>query len=183
MSTETLSQQIPAGDWAVEPVHSSINFAVSHSGVAVFRSGFASFDARLSGGAQPQLQGSVAVDSVKIEEQDLKAHLLSSDFFDAERQPRLQFSSTELNVAEDGAVRLAGELEIRGETRAVQAAGRFARIGADFGGNERLGLSLETKVDRRDFGLDWNADLPGGVQALQYEVTINVELEFVAAEG
>ncbi len=183
MSTETVSRQLPAGTWTVDPVHSSINFAITHQGVASFRSGFTSYAATLAGGESPRLEGTVDVSSVDIRDEMLKGHLLSPDFFDAEKHPQLKFRSTELSVGEDGAARLSGELEIRGETRAVQATGRFGRIGADIAGNERLGFSLEAAVDRRDFGLDWNAELPSGGQALEYEVAIVVELELVAGES
>jgi polyisoprenoid-binding protein YceI len=183
MSTETINRELPAGTWTVDPVHSSITFAITHNGVATFRSGFTSYEATLSGGESPRLQGSVEVSSLDISEEMLKGHLLSPEFFDAENHPRLKFSSTEVDVEEDGTVRLGGELEIRGKSHQVQASGRFGRIGADIAGNERLGFSLETTVDRRDFGLDWNADLPSGGRALEYEVAINVELELVAEEA
>ena len=74
---------------------------------------------------------------------------------------------------------LRGELEIRGEKHEVEASGRFGRIGADLGGNARVGLSLAASVDRRDFGLDWNAELPSGGEVLDYAVEIAVELELV----
>jgi polyisoprenoid-binding protein YceI len=183
MSTETLNQQLPAGTWTVDPVHSSIGFAVTHNGVASFRSGFTSYEATLSGGERPRLEGSVEVASIDVGEEMLKGHLLSPDFFDAERNPRLKFISTEIGVGEDGTVRLGGELEIKGQTHVVQATGRFAQIGADIAGKERIGFSLATAVDRRDFGLDWDAELPAGGQALEYEVAIDVELELVAAEA
>lgn len=182
MSTETINQQIPAGTWTVDPVHSTIHFAVTHSGVATFRSGFGEYAAKLSGGERPKLEGSVEVASIEIDEPQLKGHLLSPDFFDAEKHPQLKFTSTELSVDDEGEVRLSGELEIRGETREVQAVGRFAQVPAYLDGRERLGLSVAVGVDRREFGLNWQADLPGGGQALEYEVTINVELEFVAED-
>ncbi len=87
---------------------------------------------------------------------------------------------TELNVDEDGGVRLRGELEIRGEKREVEASGRFGQIGADLAGNARVGLSLAATVDRRNFGLDWQAELPSGGEVLDYAVSIAVELELVA---
>lgn len=183
MSTETVNQQIPAGTWNVDPVHSGLHFAITHNGIATFRSGFSEYAATLTGGEEPKLEGTVEVASIEISEEMLKGHLLSPDFFDAEKHPQLKFSSTEVSVEEDGSVRLAGELEIRGETRQVEAVGRFAQIGEDLGGNSRVGFSLQTAVDRREFGLDWNADLPSGGQALEYEVAINVELEFVAEEA
>lgn len=182
MNTETVSRELPAGTWTADPVHSSIGFAITHNGVASFRSGFTSYEATLSGGESPRLQGSVDVSSLDIAEEMLKGHLLSPDFFDAENHPQLKFGSTEIEVEGDGAVRLSGDLEIRGKSHRAQATGRFGRIGADIAGNERLGFSLETTVDRRDFGLDWNADLPNGGRALEYEVAINVELELVAED-
>lgn len=180
MSTETLSQQVPAGTWTVDPIHSSIQFGVTHGGIATFRSGFDEYSATLTGGEQPRLEGAVEVSSIEIAEEQLKGHLMGPDFFDAERHPQLKFTSTELAVAEDGSVRLEGELEIRGEPRTVDAVGRFAKLPAYLDGNERLGLSLETTVDRREFGLDWQAELPSGGNAVEFEVTINVELQFIA---
>ena len=183
MSTETVNQQIPAGTWTVDPVHSSINFAITHNRVATFRSGFGSYAATLSGGEQPRLEGTVEAASIEIDEPQLKGHLLSPDFFDAERHPQLKFSSTELSVSDDGSVRLSGELEVRGQTHSVQATGRFGQIGGDLGGGARVALSLEAAVDRREFGLDWNAELPSGGEVLEYEVSINVDLELVPQEA
>ena len=180
MSTETVNQQIPAGTWTVDPVHSTIQFGITHAGISTFRSGFGEYAATLTGGDQARLEGTVEVASIDIEEEQLKGHLMSPEFFDVEQHPQLKFSSTELSVDDDGQVRLSGELEVRGETRAVNAVGRFAQVSAYLDGNERIALSVAAAVDRRDFGLNWNADLPSGGQALEYEVAINVELQFVA---
>jgi polyisoprenoid-binding protein YceI len=180
MTTQTIKQEIPAGTYVVDPVHSSIGFAVIHNGVSTFRSRFRDYEARLTGGDAPQLEGSVEVAGIDIDEEQLKGHLLSPDFFDAERFPQLRFSSTKLSVEEDGSLKLRGELEIKGEKREVEASGRFAQLGADLAGNARVGLSLEATVDRRSFGLDWNAELPSGGEVLDYEVSIAVELELAA---
>ncbi len=179
MSTQTVQQQIPVGTYAVDPVHSSITFAITHNGVATFRSGFAAYEARLSGGDAPALEGTVDVAGIEIDEEQLKGHLLSPDFFDAGRYPQLRFRSTELSVDEDGAATLRGELAIRGEVREAEASGKFGRLGADLAGNARVGLSVSAEVDRRDFGLNWNAELPSGGEVLDYAVAINVELELV----
>jgi polyisoprenoid-binding protein YceI len=179
MSTQTISQQVPAATYGVDPVHSSITFAITHNGVATFRSGFGSYEAKLSGGETPQLEGTVDVSSIEIDDEQLKGHLLSPDFFDAGRFPQLRFNSSELSVADDGSATLRGELEIRGEVREVEASGKFGQLGADLGGNARVGLSLAASVDRRNFGLDWNAELPSGGEVLDYEVAIAVELELV----
>jgi polyisoprenoid-binding protein YceI len=110
----------------------------------------------------------------------LKGHLLSPEFFDAERYPRLKFSSTAFEVAEDGALTLRGELEIRGTVHEVEASGKFGQLGNDLAGNARVGFSLATSLDRRSFGLDWQAELPSGGEVLDYTVDIAVELELVA---
>jgi polyisoprenoid-binding protein YceI len=183
MSTKTTEQQIPTGTYAVDPVHSSVGFSVIHNGVATFRSGFRGYWARLTGGDSPRLEGTVDVASIAIDEDQLKGHLLSPEFFDAERHPQLRFESSRLEAGEDGSLALRGELEIRGERREVEANGRFGRLGADLAGNARVALSLEAAVDRRSFGLDWNAELPGGGEVLDYEVAIAVELELVEEAG
>jgi polyisoprenoid-binding protein YceI len=179
MSIQTVQQQIPTGTYVVDPVHSSIGFAVIHNGVSTFRSGFGEYEARLSGGESLRLEGTVEVASVEIDEPNLKGHLLSPEFFDAERYPQLRFESSALEVGEDGTATIRGELEIRGEKREVETNGRFVSLGADLAGQARVGLSFETSVDRRSFGLDWQAELPSGGEVLDYEVTIEVELELV----
>jgi polyisoprenoid-binding protein YceI len=183
MSTETVNQQIPAGTWNVDLVHSGLHFAITHNGIATFRSDFNEYVATLTGGENPKLEGTVEVASIDIDDEMLKGHLLSPDFFDAEKYPQLKFSSTELAVEDGGTVRLSGEVEIHGQTREIQANGRFAQLGADLGGSERVGFSFETALDRREFGLNWNAELPSGGDVLEWDVTINVELELVAQES
>lgn len=183
MSTDTVNQSIPAGTWAVDPIHSQVAFSVTHNNVATFRSKFDSYEATLTGGDAPQLVGSVDVASIDIDEPQLKGHLMSPEFFDAERFPKLNFTSTRIDVAGDGTVRLAGELDIHGVKREVEATGRFGELGADLGGNPRVALSLSAAVDRREFGMEFNADLPNGAQVLEWEVAINVDLELVAQEA
>jgi polyisoprenoid-binding protein YceI len=183
MSTDTVNQKVPTGTWTVDPVHSSIAFAITHNNVATYRSGFESYEATLSGGENPRLEGSVDVQSIDIDEAQLKGHLMSPEFFDTERFPKLTFASTRFDVDGDGNVRLAGTLTIKGNEREVEATGRFGEIGADLGGNPRVALSVSTAVDRRDFGIEFNADLPSGGQVLEWEVAIDVDLELVAQEA
>lgn len=183
MSTQTVQQQIPAGTYSADPIHSTVGFAIVHNGLSTFRSGFGEYEVRLSGGESPTLEGSVEVASIAIDEPQLKGHLLSPEFFDSERHPRLRFESSALEVDEDGGLTVRGELEIRGETRRVEARGRFGRLGADLAGAARVGLSLEASVDRREFGLDWQAELPSGGEVLDYSVAIAIELELVEEAG
>jgi polyisoprenoid-binding protein YceI len=183
MSTDTVNLKVPTGTWTVDPVHSSVAFAITHNNVATYRSKFDRYDVSLTGGEEPKLEGTVEVDSIDIDEAQLKGHLMSPEFFDTERFPKLTFASTRLDVADDGSVRLAGVLNIKGTEREVEATGRFGELGADLGGNPRVALSLSTAVDRREFGMEFNAELPSGGQVLEWEVAINVDLELVAQEA
>ncbi len=170
---------VPAGTWKVDKVHSSIGFEVEHM-VSTFRGRFEDYHVELVDG---RLEGRVPVASVKVYDENLEAHLQSPDFFDAERHPELRFTSRELTVADDGSVTLEGDITIKGVTHAVTATGRYVHVEADMGGGERIGLALEAVVDRREFGLEWNAPLPKGGFALGNDVKLVVALELVRDEA
>src|SRR5213082_1602495 len=111
MSTITaVEQTIPSGTWSLDKVHSSVGYAVRHAGVSLFRGSVESFEAQLAAGA---LRGSADVSSITVSDENLAGHLLSPDFFDAERFPQVSFTSTALHRDGDDFV-VEGELEIRG---------------------------------------------------------------------
>jgi polyisoprenoid-binding protein YceI len=170
---------VPAGTWSADKVHSSIGFEVEHM-VSTFRGRFEDYDVRLVDG---KLAGTVAVPSVRVYDESLEAHLQSPDFFDAQLHPELRFESREITVDDEGDVRLAGDLTIKGITKPVTARGRYVLVEADMAGGERIGLQLEATVDRREFGLDWNAPLPKGGFVLGDDVTLVIALELVKFEG
>lgn len=174
MSTAT---QIPTGTYNLDPVHSSIGFGVKYNGLATYRSSFGTYDAAFKDGV---LTGSAQVDSIQVDEPHFKDHLLSGEFFDAENTPTITFRSTDVRVAEDGSAEVDGELTIRGTTKPVTAKGTFG-AGDDAFGNERVGFVLSATVDRRDFGITWQNQLPNGADALDWNVTIDVDLQFVKA--
>ena len=176
-TTETL---IPAGSWTVDPVHSSVGFEVKHMVVSTFRGDFREFDAVLeSRDGTSRLVGTARAASVDVRDENLAAHLASPEFFDAERYPEIRFESTAIRTDGDGRFVTEGELTVRGHTKAVEAHGELAHIAADISGSARIGLRLETTVDRREFGLEWNAPLPKGGFALGNDVKLVVALELV----
>ena len=177
MSTETIQREaIPAGRWAYDPGHSFARFEVGHGGISTFRGGFGQIEATLEGGEAAKLVGAVEVASIDVAEEQIKGHLLSPEFFDAERYPQVRFTSTAIEATDDGEVSLRGDLQIRDNIHEVTATGRYGV--ADFG-VEKLGLSLEASINRSEFGMDWQMELPSGGNALEYEVKLIVELEFV----
>ncbi len=170
--------ELPTGTWQVDPVHSSVTFSVKHMVVANFRGGFGAFDVTLD---DDGLQGSVDVTSVDVADQNLEDHLLSPEFFDAERYPAITFSSKDIRL-DDGEIDVQGELSLKGVTRPVSITGRInGPVAHAYDGSLRLGLELETVVDRTAFGLDWNAPLPTGGFALGNDVKLYAELELVQA--
>lgn len=176
MSTELL-QDRTAGTWNFAPVHSSASFSVRYL-VASFSGRFDEVDAKLEDG---KLSGSVAIDSITVKDESLAAHLKGPDFFDAEQHPAISFESTNLDFDGDR-VELTGELTMKGTTKPLTATGTVNGPTEDFMGNTRLGFVLETVVDRTEFGVDWNADLPKGGKALSNDVKLTVELEFHKAD-
>jgi len=168
-------QQVPTDTYTADPVHSSFGFGVRYNGVATFRSSFDKVDAQL---ADRVLTGSADVRSIVIDEPRFKGHLLADDFFDVENTPTITFRSTDIRLAEDGTAELDGDLTIRGVTKPVTAKGTFA-VGGDAFGNDRIGLEVQTTVDRREFGLNWQMTKPDGSEALAYDVTISAELQLV----
>jgi polyisoprenoid-binding protein YceI len=175
LSTTQIEELIPTGTWAVDPIHSSIGFAVKHMGVTPFRGGFKTFDATLADGT---LVGSAPVETIQTDDENLTAHLLSPEFFDTERYPVLHFESSEIRRYGDE-VTIDGLLTLKGESRPVELRGTITGPLSDPYGNSRLGLELETTIDRTEFGINWNAELPSGGQVLADDVKLSAQLELV----
>ena len=182
-ATATVATRLPAGTWKVDPTHSSATFAVKHMAVGTFRGGFENLDAALivSGDGAATLQGTVRADSINVKDENLRAHLGSPDFFDTERHPELSFRSDSLQPTDDGLL-VEGELTIKGNTHPLQAHGSVSGPSVGLDGSQRLGLTLETTIDRTLYGLNWNAPLPKGGFALANDVKLIVELELALEE-
>ena len=177
-STKTFA---PAGTWAADPVHSNVSFEVAYAGVNNFRGSFTDFTASLVGDS---LEGTAKVASVDVKDEQLNGHLQSPDFFDAERYPEIAFKATELVRAADDTVSAKGELTLKGVTQPITLTGTVSPApSVDPFGRERLGLRLESAVDRTVFGLNWNAPNQGGGNYLGDDVKLIAELALVRQEG
>ena len=165
----------------MDPVHSHVGFAVEYV-VGTFRGSFSPVEARIevTDDGQAILRGSAPVDGIKVQDENLGAHLRSPEFFDLERTPQITFTSSEIERSGDR-VTIAGELSIKGITHRVEASGKITDPTEDAHGGVRFGLELETVVDRTQFGLDWNNPLPNGEPSLANEVTLTAELYLVKA--
>jgi len=182
MSTLTQMQEaLPTGTWVGDTVHSHVGFEIGYA-TGTFRGSFSPFEARLEVDDEGNavLTGEARADSVHVLDENLTAHLLAPDFFDAERAPVLRFASTEI-VRTGSTLRAAGELTIKDVTVPVELEGTIGDSFPHPSGAERLPLRLETTVDRRSFGIDWNMELPNGEPALANDVTLVAELFLVKA--
>jgi len=170
------------GTYDIDPVHSTVQFAVTHLTVSTFRASFANIDGRLSAdGDAIILDAQAPVESVSIvEPPEFREHVVhGSDFFDAGTHPTITFRSTGVQLGDDGTATVSGELRIRDLSRSVTATGTYRPPTEDPFGNHRAGLELATTIDRRGWGLDWQAELPGGGEAVGWEVEISIHLELI----
>jgi polyisoprenoid-binding protein YceI len=177
MSTTEQITGIPAGTWGLDSVHSSIGFAVRYSGIGTFRGTFEEFDASLVDG---RLEGVAKVASVKVDDENLTGHLQSPDFFDAEQHPELRFVSNAIERDGDR-VSIQGDLTLRGVTHPVEITGTVTGPLENAYGQQRIGFDAETTVNRHDYGISWNMELPGGSQALGDDVVVTANLALVQA--
>ena len=178
MSTPILTVA-PAGTWNLDAVHSRVDFEVSYL-AGRFKGHFNEIAAELTvEDERATLEGTTKVASIDVNEENLSAHLQSPDFFDAEQYPELRFTAEDIRLDGDGQVSVDGELTIKGVTQPVTVTGTVTAPMADPYGTERIGLNLTTKVDRTNFGINWNNPLPSGEPSLANDVTILAELQFV----
>jgi polyisoprenoid-binding protein YceI len=173
-----------SGSYRAEPQSSTFAFAVRHSGIFRYRGSFSDVTATLRGdGDALVLEGAARVDSVSVvEPAAMRASVLGSEFFDAELHPEITFRSTAVRLAGDGRADIDGELTIRGVTRPVTASGQYAPPRqAGFG--EAAGLQLYASVDRREFGFEWQAELPSGGDAVSWDVEVEIDLLLMRADA
>jgi len=172
------TQALPTGTWEADAAHSRAEFAVEYMG-GTFRGAFSPFEARLAVAEDgtATLSGVARAESVRVQNEDLEAHLLSPEFFDAERTPELTFRTTDIRRSGE-TVDVDGELVVHGRPQQVHLTGAV-RGPIEAYGQERISLTLEATVDRTAFGLNWNAPLGDGTPALANDVLLTAELYLV----
>jgi polyisoprenoid-binding protein YceI len=177
MSTIEQQTEVPTGTFTADTVHSNIGFEVPYA-VATFSGNVTDFEATLADG---KLTGSAKIESLQTKEESLQAHLLSPEFFDAERNPTVSFSG---DLERDGdKATVTGEITLKGITQPVALEGTIVGPAVDHFGATRVGLKLQTTVDRTKFDMNWNMPLPNGEPALSNDVTLKADLTLVAQEA
>jgi polyisoprenoid-binding protein YceI len=171
-------------NWQIDPSHSSASFSVRHMMIAKVHGGFEKISGTLkynsTDPAKSQIE--VAIDAASINTRDPQrdTHLKSADFFDVEKFPHLTFKSKSIERAGGNSLRIVGDLTIHGVTKEVtlEAESPSQEMKDPFG-NIRIGTSATAKLNRKDFGLMWNAALEAGGFLVGDDITINVDVQFI----
>jgi len=178
--------QTAVSTWNIDPVHSVAEFKVKHMMISNVKGQFTGVQGTLSldetDVTNSRVQATIDAASINTRDPQRDTHLKSADFFDVEKFPTLFFKSNRVIRVEDGELGVAGELTIHGVTRHVVFAVEGPTATAkDPWGNIRLGLSATTKINRKDFGLTWNAALETGGILVGDDVTITLDVQFIKA--
>lgn len=191
MTTETTTPTTPTtierseltGTYSIDPSHSRFGFVARHAMVTKVRGGFNEFEGTLEiDGEEPtRSSGQITIQAKSIDtrSEDRDAHLRSNDFFAMDQYPEMRFESTGIEAKGDDTYRVNGDLTIRGETRSVTFDVEFSGAAIDPWGNTRIGLEGSTKVNRKDWGVNWNAALEAGGVLVSEKVTIEFEIAAV----
>ncbi len=169
------------GTWKLDPSHSELTFSVRHLAISKVRGSFQTFDVTVVTPEDPSqisVVASVDVASVNTGQEQRDGHLRSSDFFLVEEHPTMTFTSTGITVDGDDFT-LVGDLTLRGVTKSVTLTGEFGGIVTDGYGQTKAGASASTKINRQDFGVNWNAALEAGGFTLGNDVTISLDIQLV----
>jgi polyisoprenoid-binding protein YceI len=167
--------------WVLDATHSELLFKVKHLMISNVKGEFRKFTATIDGEdfTQSSVQVSIDVNSIFTNDDNRDGHLKSADFFDVEKYPEISFVGTSFTKKSDEQYQLTGNLSIKGISKEVTLDVEFGGINKDPWGNEKAGFSLSGKINRKDWGLNWNAALETGGVLVSEEVKITAEIQFV----
>ena len=169
--------------WIIDPTHSEIGFKVKHMMFTNISGKFTKFDASIESDTidfeNAKIEFTGAIDSISTGNADRDKHLISPDFFDSAQFPEIKFTATSFTKINDGKYDLIGDLSMHGVTQSIKMPTEFSGLMTDPWGNTKLAFSLEGKINRKDWGLNWNSALETGGVLVGEEVRLITELQFV----
>lgn len=164
------------GMWVIDAMHSEIQFKVKHLVISTVTGSFGSFDATMEVAdgqfSSAKINFSADVNSISTGNEQRDGHLKSDDFFNAEAFPKLTFASKSITSNNDGTYTMTGDLTIRDNTKEVSLKVEFGGTAGDFYGNTKAGFSIEGKINRKEFGLKWDAVTEAGGVVVSDEVRL-----------
>jgi len=169
--------------WAIDPTHSEIGFKVKHMMFTNVSGKFGTYDATIvtenDDFENATIEFSADINSINTNNVDRDNHLKSADFFDAENHPKLTFKASSFTKKEDHDYELAGDLSLRGVSKPVKFPVEFSGLMKDPWGNTKVGITILSKINRKDWGLNWNSALETGGVLVSDEVRLDIELQLV----
>jgi len=170
--------------WSIDPTHSEITFKIRHLMITNVTGKFHKFSAEVATEEEDFMQAAISftaeIASVDTGNEQRDGHLRSADFFDAEKFPELKFVATKTeNVDNDGSYELYGDLTIRDITKAVKLDVEFGGVAKDPWGNTKAGFTINGKINRKDFGLTWNAATEAGGVLVSDEVRLSCDVQLI----
>lgn len=167
--------------WVIDPIHSELTFKVRHMMITNVKGEFKNFSVAVEGDdiLKSSLNVTVDASSINTNSTDRDNHLKSADFFDVENHKELSFISSSINKKKNDEYELKGLLTIKGITKEIALELEYGGTNKDPWGSEKAGFSVEGKINRKDWGLNWNAALEAGGVMVSEEVKISGEVQFV----
>lgn len=170
--------------WVIDPTHSEVTFKIKHLMITNVTGSFNIFDAQVETDNEDFTKASIRftanVDSIDTGNEQRDGHLKSSDFFDAANYPKIKFVATKYeNVDNDGSYELYGDLTIKEVTKQIKLSVEFGGVVKDPYGNTKAGFTINGKINRKDFGLTWNAVTEAGGVVVSDEVKLNAEIQLI----
>lgn len=170
-------------NWQIDGSHSHVGFSVKHMMIATVRGEFKTYTGQLELDGEDltrsKISGTIEVASLDTRDAGRDGHLLSADFFDAEQHPRITFTSTLIERVDGDTYRVTGDLSMHGATRPVVLEAEYAGVHKDPWGGTRTGFTVRGTLDRKDFGLSWNAALETGGVLVGEKIKLELEIEAV----
>ena len=168
--------------WTIDPTHSEVSFKVKHLVISAVTGHFRTFDATIEADRDDFTDARISfeadVNSIDTKNEQRDAHLKSADFFDASTHGKLSFVSTSVKKRSDFELEVTGKLTMRGVTKEIVLDVDYNGTVAGFGGTQVAGFEIRTKLNRFDFGLQWNALTEAGGVVVSNEVKIEILAEF-----
>lgn len=169
--------------WGIDPTHSEIGFKVKHMMFTNVSGKFNSFEASIVNEDNlfetSSIDFSAEVNSIDTNNTDRDNHLKSADFFDVEHFPALTFKGTSIKKDSDGMFHISGDLTIKGVTQNITLESEYSGLMKDPWGNTKAGLSITGKINRKDFGLTWNAALETGGVLVGEEIKLIIDIQLI----
>ncbi len=182
MSTTTVPTTT-TGTYTIDPTHSRIGFVARHAMVTKVRGSFNQFEGSgyfdAENPSHSRLQLTIKAASIDTRNADRDAHLRSNDFFDMETYPEITFTSTSVEPAGADTYRVTGDLTIKGVSKPVTVEFEYTGTATDPFGNQRIGFEGSTTVNRKDWGVNWNAALEAGGVLVGEKVTLEFEVSAI----